>query len=169
MTIAKEIEVENPFENMGAQLVREVASKTNDIAGDGTTTATVLAQAMVKEGLKSVAAGLPNLMQVKKGIDKAVPAAAGRADQFYLTPSKSRAGRPLPRSPTISANGHPLIGEMLAEAMEKVTSDGVITVEESKRNQHPGRDCGRHVVRQGLHLPLLRYGPPSGWKRASSF
>lgn len=127
VTIAKEIEVENPFENMGAQLVREVASKTNDIAGDGTTTATVLAQAMVKEGLKAVAAGAKPL-QVKRGIDLAVAALVERISE-NSKPVHGRAS--IAQVATISANDV-TIGEMLAEAMEKVTSDGVITVEESK-------------------------------------
>jgi chaperonin GroEL len=127
VTIAKEIEVENQFENMGAQLVREVASKTNDIAGDGTTTATVLAQAIVKEGLKAVAAGAKPLL-VKKGIDKAV-AALVEAIKNHSIKVEGKDG--IAQVATISAND-PQIGQLLAEAMEKVTSDGVITVEESK-------------------------------------
>src|SRR5579884_2482033 len=127
VTIAKEIELENPFENMGAQLAREVASKTNDVAGDGTTTATVLAQAMVKEGLKAVAAGAKPL-QVKKGIDKAVDAIVEHIRK-EATPIHGRSA--IQQVATISAND-PEIGEILAEAIEKVTTDGVITVEESK-------------------------------------
>ncbi len=127
VTIAKEIEVENPFENMGAQLVREVASKTNDVAGDGTTTATVLAQAMVKEGLKLVAAGAKPL-QVKRGIDKAVAAVV---EQIKANATKIEGKAAIAQVATISANDVE-IGEMLAEAMERVTADGVITVEESK-------------------------------------
>ena len=127
VTIAKEIEVENPFENMGAQLVREVASKTNDIAGDGTTSATVLAQAMVKEGLRSVAAGAKPLL-VKKGIDAAV---AALVEQVKANAVKIEGKAAIAQVATISAND-PQIGELLSEAMEKVTSDGVITVEESK-------------------------------------
>ncbi|CEK15656.1 chaperonin GroL [Chthonomonas calidirosea] len=127
VTIAKEIELENPFENMGAQLAREVASKTNDVAGDGTTTATVLAQAMVKEGLKAVAAGAKPL-QVKKGIDKAVEAIVEHIRK-EATPIQGRSA--IQQVATISAND-PEIGEILAEAIEKVTTDGVITVEESK-------------------------------------
>ncbi|MCX6380388.1 MAG: chaperonin GroEL, partial [Armatimonadetes bacterium] len=127
VTIAKDIELENPFENMGAQLVREVASKTNDVAGDGTTSATVLAQAMVKEGLKAVAAGAKP-MQVKRGIDKAVEKIVARIAEN----SKKVEGKAdIAQVATISANDT-IIGNMLADAMEKVTADGVITVEESK-------------------------------------
>ncbi len=127
VTIAKEIEVENPFENMGAQLVREVASKTNDIAGDGTTTATVLAQAIVKEGLKAVSAGAKPLL-VKRGIDKAVEALVA---EIKANSIKIEGKEAIAQVATISAND-PEIGKLLAEAMEKVTADGVITIEESK-------------------------------------
>lgn len=127
VTIAKEIEVDDPFANMGAQLVREVASKTNDIAGDGTTTATVLAQAMVKEGLKAVAAGAKPLL-VKRGIDQAVEKLVA---QIKADATKIEGKAAIAQVATISANDAE-IGQMLAEAMEKVTSDGVITVEESK-------------------------------------
>ena len=127
VTIAKEIELEDRFENMGAQLVREVASKTNDVAGDGTTTATVLAQAIFKEGLKAVAAGA-NPMYVKRGIDKAVEAAVQFIQQT-ATPVEGRAA--IEQVATISAND-PAIGKVVADAIEKVTKDGVITVEESK-------------------------------------
>jgi len=127
VTIAKEIEVENPFENMGAQLVREVASKTGDIAGDGTTTATVLAQSMVKEGLKSVAAGAKPL-QVKRGIDKAVEAIVKALEKEA---TKIKGQEAIEQVATISANDA-TIGQMVAQAMEKVTTNGVITVEESK-------------------------------------
>jgi len=130
VTIAKEIEVEDPFENMGAQLVREVASKTNDVAGDGTTTATVLAQAIVREGLKNVAAGA-NPQALKRGIDKAVEAAVGHISKVAI-PVKDRSA--IAQVATISAND-PTIGDLIAEAMEKVGKDGVITVEESKGTQ----------------------------------
>ena len=127
VTIAKEVELENPFENMGAQLVKEVATKTNDVAGDGTTTATLLAQALVREGMKNVAAGA-NPMQVKKGIKGAVDnvVATIKADSKPVKNSGDIA-----RIATISAADEN-IGKLIAEAMEKVTSDGVITVEESK-------------------------------------
>ena len=127
VTIAKEIEVEDRFENMGAQLVREVASKTNDVAGDGTTTATVLAQAIVREGLKNVAAG-SNPMLVKKGIEKAVAAAVEEIAKVSK-PVEDRTQ--VSKVASISAND-PIIGELIADAMDKVGKDGVITVEESK-------------------------------------
>src|ERR1700732_1050554 len=127
VTIAKEIELEEPFENMGAQLVKEVASKTNDIAGDGTTTATVLAQALITAGLQNVAAGA-NPIQLKKGIEKAVEAvvAAIKAQSISITEREKIA-----QVASISA-ADPTIGETVADAMEKVGKDGVITVEESK-------------------------------------
>ena len=127
VTIAKEIEVEDRFENMGAQLAREVASKTNDVAGDGTTTATVLAQAIVREGLKNVAAG-SNPMLIKHGIEKAVDVAVQEI-QKQSKPVEDRAE--IAEVASISAND-PSVGELIAESMEKVGRDGVITVEESK-------------------------------------
>src|SRR5688572_5034490 len=127
VTIAKEIELEDPWENMGAQLVKEVASKTNDVAGDGTTTATVLAQAMVHSGLQHVAAGA-NPMALKRGIEKAVAAAI----DSIKAQSRDVEGRDqIAHVASISANNDPEIGEMVAEAMDKVGKDGVITVEES--------------------------------------
>ena len=127
VTIAKEIELEDPFENMGAQLVKEVATKTNDAAGDGTTTATLLAQALVREGMKNVAAGA-NPMIVKKGIQKAVDAAVNAV----IANSKMVEGSAdIARVATISA-GNEDVGQLIAEAMEKVSTDGVITLEESK-------------------------------------
>lgn len=127
VTIAKEVELEDPFENMGAQLVKEVATKTNDIAGDGTTTATVLAQALIREGLKNVAAGA-NPMIVKKGMAAAVETAV----KEIVTNSKKVGGKDdIARAASVSAADE-TIGELIADAMEKVTSDGVITVEESK-------------------------------------
>ena len=127
VTIAKEIELEDAFENMGAQLVKEVATKTNDVAGDGTTTATLLAQALVREGLKNVAAGA-NPMIVRKGIQKAVDAAVAK----LVETAKSVNGKDdIARVASVSAANEE-IGELIADAMEKVTADGVITVEESK-------------------------------------
>ena len=127
VTIAKEIELSDPFENMGAQLVREVATKTNDIAGDGTTTATVLAQALIGEGMKNVAAGA-NPMVLKKGIAKAVDTAG----ETVIKNSKKVSGsEDIARVATVSA-GDEVIGGLIAEAMDKVSADGVITVEESK-------------------------------------
>jgi len=127
VTVAKEIELKDPYENMGAQLCKEVASKTNDVAGDGTTTATVLAQAIVTEGLKNVAAGA-NPIFIKKGIDKAVNAAV-EAIKAMSIPVETRES--IAHVASIAANA-PEIGNLIAEAMEKVGKDGVITVEESK-------------------------------------
>ena len=128
VTVAKEIELEDKFENMGAQMVREVASRTNDEAGDGTTTATVLAQAIVREGMKSVAAGM-NPMDLKRGVDMAVDAVvkdlASKAKKITTNDEIAQVG-------TISANGDTEIGKMLADAMQKVGNEGVITVEEAK-------------------------------------
>ena len=127
VTIAKDIELDDPFENMGAQLVKEVATKTNDIAGDGTTTATVLAQALIREGMKNLAAGA-NPMVIKKGIAKAV----AKAVEAVASNSKKVNGTAdIARVATVSA-GDEFIGNLIAEAMEKVSADGVITVEESK-------------------------------------
>ena len=130
VTIAKEIEVEDKFENMGAQLVREVASKTNDVAGDGTTTATVLAQAIVREGMRNVAAG-SNPTVIKRGIDKAVEAAVAEIRRIATPVEGAEA---ITNVATISANDR-TIGELVAKAMEAVGKDGVITVEESKGTQ----------------------------------
>ncbi|MEY9626068.1 chaperonin GroEL [Sinorhizobium fredii] len=128
VTVAKEIELEDKFENMGAQMVREVASKTSDIAGDGTTTATVLAQAIVKEGAKAVASGM-NPMDLKRGIDKAVDAIV---EELKTNARRVTKNDEIAQVGTISANGDTEIGRFLAEAMEKVGNEGVITVEEAK-------------------------------------
>jgi len=127
VTVAKEIDLKDGLENMGAQMVREVASKTSDIAGDGTTTATVLAQAIYREGVKTVAAGV-NPMSLKRGIDKAVERATAAIKKL----SKPVAGDMIAQVGTISANGDVAIGELIAEAMAKVGKDGVITVEDAK-------------------------------------
>src|SRR5437763_4841683 len=127
VTVAKEIDLKDSLENMGAQMVREVASKTSDVAGDGTTTATVLAQAIYREGVKTVAAGA-NPMALKRGIDKAVERATAAIKKL----AKPVAGDMIAQVGTISANGDATIGELIAEAMHKVGKDGVITVEESK-------------------------------------
>ena len=127
VTVAKEIELKDPLENMGAQMVREVASKTSDIAGDGTTTATLLAQAIFREGVKSVAAGA-NPMALKRGIEKAV----AKVIEEVQKASKPVSGEAIAQVGTISANGDTTIGNTIAEAMKKVGKDGVITVEESK-------------------------------------
>jgi chaperonin GroEL len=128
VSVAKEIELEDAFENMGAQMIREVASKTNDKAGDGTTTATVLAQSIVQEGLKAVAAGM-NPMDLKRGIDKAVTAVLA---EIKATSRKVSANSEIAQVGTISANGDTEVGEMIAKAMDKVGNEGVITVEEAK-------------------------------------
>jgi chaperonin GroEL len=128
VTVAKEIELENKFENMGAQMVREVASKTSDVAGDGTTTATVLAQAIFREGSKLVAAG-HNPMEIKRGIDKAVEVVTG---ELKKAAKQTKDPNEIAQVGTISANGDTTIGKLLSEAMEKVGKEGVITVEEAK-------------------------------------
>jgi len=128
VSVAKEIELEDAFENMGAQIIKEVASKTADVAGDGTTTATALAQAIVREGLKNVTAGA-NPMALKRGIDKAVEVVVAELKKIS-TPTKGK--QEIAQVATISANGDKKIGEIIAEAMEKVGKDGVITVEEAK-------------------------------------
>jgi chaperonin GroEL len=138
VTVAKEIELKDPLENMGAQMVREVASKTSDVAGDGTTTATVLAQAIYREGVKTVAAGA-NPMALKRGIEKAVAAVVGTVDEDGNRKgsaldkfSQKVSGEMIAQVGTISANNDETIGKIIAEAMKKVGKDGVITVEESK-------------------------------------
>src|ERR1700692_1975509 len=128
VTVAKEIELEDKFENMGAQMVREVAQKTNDLAGDGTTTATVLAAAIVKEGAKSVAAGM-NPMDLKRGIDIAVAAVV---EDIKKRSKKVASSSEVAQVGTISSNGDAAVGKMIAEAMQKVGNEGVITVEEAK-------------------------------------
>ena len=125
VTIAREIELEDVFENQGAQLVREVATATNDVAGDGTTTATILAQAIFREGVKAVAAGA-NPMAIKRGIDKAVEVAVEEVKKL----SKPVSGDMIAQVGMISANSDPTIGNIIADAMKKVGKDGVITVEE---------------------------------------
>lgn len=129
VTVAKEIELEDPFENMGAQLVKDVASKTNDVAGDGTTTATVLAQAIIGPGLKSITAGA-NPMDLKRGIDKAVTAVVGELKNLSEVVGKDY--KKIAQVATISANSDEEIGKLIAMAMEKVSTEGVITVEEAK-------------------------------------
>src|SRR5881394_2984341 len=127
VTVAKEIDLKDPIENMGAQMVREVASKTSDTAGDGTTTATVLAQAIYREGAKNVVAGA-NPMDIKRGIEKAVEALVAELKQM----SKPVSGAMVAQVGTISANNDETIGKIIADAMDKVGKEGVITVEEAK-------------------------------------
>ena len=148
VTIAKEIELKDEFENMGAQLVREVATKTNDAAGDGTTTATVLAQAMVNEGMKNVTAGA-NPMDIRRGMSKAVATAV---ETIKAHSQKVKDSNDIARVGTISA-GDPEIGRLIAEAMEKVTSDGVITIEENKTTAETYNE-----IVEGKHYPTRDYG-----------
>ncbi len=126
VSVAKEIELEDKFENMGAQMVKEVASQTSDVAGDGTTTATVLAQSILNEGLKAVAAGM-NPMDLKRGIDKAVTAAVAEVEKLAVPCSDSKS---IAQVGSVSANSDTLVGDIIAEAMDKVGQEGVITVEE---------------------------------------
>ena len=128
VTVAKEIELEDPFENMGAQMVKEVASKTSNVAGDGTTTATVLAESIYSEGLRNVTAG-SNPMSIKRGIDKAVEVVI---EELAKLSQKVKDRKDISNVATISANGDNIIGEIIADAMDKVGKDGVITVEEAK-------------------------------------
>ena len=128
VTVAKEVELKDPYQNMGAQLVREVASKTSDVAGDGTTTATVLAQAIYREGVKNITAG-GNPMEIKRGIDKAIE---GVIEELKKMSKPCQAKKEISQIGTISANNDATIGDLIAEAMEKVGKDGVITVEEAK-------------------------------------
>ena len=153
VTVAKEIELEDRFENMGAQMLKEVASKTADLAGDGTTTATVLAQAIVREGAKSVAAGA-NPMDLKRGIDLAV---ATVVEDLKTNRRKSRPTIRSPRSARSRRMAIEIGGKKIAEAMKKVGSEGVITVEESKTHRFRTRRRRRHAVRSRLSLALLHY------------
>src|SRR5665811_410771 len=130
--VAKEIELEDKFENMGAQMVKEVASKTSDVAGDGTTTATVLAQAIVKEGMKYVAAGM-NPMDLKRGIDKAV---AATVDELRKMSKPCTTNKEIAQVGAISANADATIGDIIAQAMEKVGREGVITIEDGQSLQN---------------------------------
>ena len=128
VTVAKSIDLEDPYENLGAQMCKQVASKTNDIAGDGTTTATVLAQAIAREGLKNVAAGA-NPMELKKGIDEAVKDITNNLDKLA---QKVEGKKSIAQIATISANNDEEIGQLIADAMEKVRENGVITIADSK-------------------------------------
>ena len=162
VTIAKDIELDDPFENIGAQLAKEIASKTNDIAGDGTTTATVLGQAIVHEGLKNVAAGA-NPMALKRGIEAGREAVveAHQEERHRRSPTREQ----MAQVAAISANNDEAIGELIGEVMEKVGKDGVITVEESKGITDRGRVRRGHGLRPRLHQPLLRHQPENAWKR----
>ncbi len=164
VTVARDIELDDPFENMGAQLLKEAATKTEDVAGDGTTTATVLAQAIVTEGLKNVASGA-NPMQMKLGIDKAAEAVA-QAIKAAAQPVKGR--EEIAQVATVSA-ADPEIGELIAEVMDKVGKDGVITVEESQDDGLRDRVRRGHAVRSRLRQRLLRdrHEPHGGRARGS--
>ena len=151
VTIAKEIELTDPYENLGAQLVKEVATKTNDVAGDGTTTATVLAQALVREGLRNVTAGA-NPIGLKRGMDLAAEAVSKALLAKAVEVDDHKA---IANVATISAQDA-TIGELIAEAMDRVGRDGVITVEEGSALQHRARGHRGSAVRQGLHLAELR-------------
>ena len=151
VSVAKEIELEDKFENMGAQMVREVASKTNDIAGDGTTTATVLAQAIYREGVKLVAAGR-NPMAIKRGVDKAVEAISKELGNIA---KPTRDQKEIAQIGTISANSDATIGNIIAEAMAKVGKEGVITVEEAKGLEDVYKRQLRAFRPQGFFLEAL--------------
>ena len=155
VSVAKEIQLEDKFENMGAQMVKEVASKTSDVAGDGTTTATVLSRAIFSEGIKLVAAG-HDPMSIKRGIDKAV---AKVVDELKAISKPTRDRDEIAQVGTISANNDKTIGAILAEAMDKVGKEGVITVEEAK-GLETTLDLGRrHAIRSRLPLPYLVTDP----------
>ena len=156
VTVAKEIELEDKYENMGAKMVKEVASKTSDVAGDGTTTATVMAEAIFNEGLKAVVAGV-NPMLMKRGMDKAVADIVEQAPQDVAPRSRPRPRSS--RSPPSPSNYDTEIGKMIAEAIEKVGKDGVITVEEGKTPQDRGRVGRGHAVRP--RLPVARTSSPT--------
>ena len=159
VTIAREIDLTDPLENLGAQLVKSVATKTNDVAGDGTTTATVLAQAMVTAGLRNVAAGA-NPTSLKRGMDAAVEAVNAALDKSAIPVEGEQA---IAHVGTISAQDA-TIGELIGQALTKIGHDGVITVEESNTLLDRARVHRGHAVRQGLHLALLRHRPgvPAG-------
>ena len=155
VTIAREIELEDPYENLGAQLAKEVATKTNDVAGDGTTTATVLAQAMVHEGLRNVAAGArPGRPQARHRRGRR----GRRRRACWRSPATVEGKAEIAHVATISAQDRE-IGDLIAEAFDKVGKDGVITVEESSTTAHGARVHRGHAVRQGLHLAVLRHRP----------
>ena len=159
----EEIELDDPYHNMGAQMVREVASKTSDVAGDGTTTATVLAESIFREGLKNVTAG-SSPMYIKRGIEKAVEAVVEELKKLSRTVKENKE---IEQVATISANSDTIIGKMIAEAMDKVGKDGTITVEEA-RSVDTTLEVGRgHAVRQGLHLALLRDRRRRTWRPCS--
>ena len=155
VSVAKEIELKDKFENMGAQMVKEVASKTSDVAGDGTTTATVLAQSIVTEGMKYVAAGM-NPMDLKRGIDKAVIATV---EELKKISKPCTTSKEIAQVGAISANADENIGKIIADAMDKVGKEGVITVEDGKCARERARHRRGHAVRPRLPLALLHQQP----------
>ena len=168
VTVARDIELEDKFENMGAQMVKEVASKTSDVAGDGTTTATVLAQAIIKEGVKSVAAGA-NPMDLKRGVDLAVHAVV---EELKSKSKKVTKDDEIAQVGTVSANGDAEIGNMISEAMQKVGKEGVITVEEAKSmttelDVVEGMQFDRAISRP-ISSPMLRKWWPNSRMPSSS-
>jgi len=162
VTVAKEIELRDPLENMGAQMVREVASKTSDVAGDGTTTATILAQAIYREGVKAVAAGA-NPMALKRGIEKAVEVAV---EEVKKLSKPVGTGEMIAQVGTISANSDSTIGNIIADAMKKVGKDGVITVEESKTMVTELVTVDGMQFDRGYLSPYF-VSDPDAWKRCS--
>ena len=162
VSVAKEIELKDKFENMGAQMVKEVASKTSDVAGDGTTTATVLAQAIVHEGMKFVAAGM-NPMDLKRGIDKAVIAVV---EELKKISKPCTTSKEIAQVGSISANADADIGKIIADAMDKVGKEGVITVEDGKGLRERARSRRGHAVRPRLPLAVLHQQPREADRRA---
>ncbi|HEX5961213.1 MAG TPA: chaperonin GroEL, partial [Rhodanobacteraceae bacterium] len=157
VSVAKEVELADKFENMGAQMVKEVASKTSDAAGDGTTTATVLAQAMIREGMKAVAAGM-NPMDLKRGIDKAVTAAVEELKKISKPSADSKS---IAQVGTISANGDEHIGKLISEAMDKVGKEGVITVEDGSGLENELDVVEGMQFDRGYHSPYFINNPQS--------
>jgi chaperonin GroEL len=162
VSVAKEIELKDKFENMGAQMVKEVASKTSDVAGDGTTTATVLAQSIVVEGMKYVAAGM-NPMDLKRGIDKAVISVV---EELKKISKPCTTSKEIGQVGAISANADESIGKTIAEAMDKVGKEGVITVEDGKGLENELDLVEGHAVRPWLHLAVLHQQPRQADRRA---
>ncbi len=152
VTVAREIELQDKFEDMGARMVKEVASKTSDVAGDGTTTATIMAEAIYNEGLKAVVAGVSPI-GMKRGMDKAV---ADIIEKLQSMSIECRTKKAISQVATVASNGDEEIGRILSEAMEQVGKDGVITVEEGKSPADRLRSCRRHAVRSRLSVTVLR-------------
>ena len=156
VTVAEDIELDDPYENLGAQLVKEAASKTNDVAGDGTTTATVLAEAIFREGLKMIAAGA-DPMALSRGIAQGRRRGQSKPSDKMADADQREEQEGNQQVATIAGNNDPTIGNVLAEAFMKVGKDGVITVEEGKQSETDGRSRRRHAVRSRLSLAALRH------------